>query len=197
MQTKKDYIFLAAMKLSSRQYWFISVVLLVVGLGWIWASAAPSGTTTGGLIPAPQQGFLAPDLQLPQQSGDPISLADFGGRPVVINFWASWCPPCRAEMPALQRVYDDYQHRGLVILGINTTNQDTMAAAREFISEYGLTFPIAFDLGGRVSNDYRLRSLPTTFFIDRKGIIREVVVGGPLSEALLRIRVENLLKERD
>ncbi len=114
---------------------------------------------------------------------------------MLINLWTSWCPPCKAEMPALQRVYEDYQEQGLEILAVNATNQDRLADAAAFAGQLGLTFPILFDEDGEVSLLYQLRSLPTTYFIDRQGIIQDVVIGGPMSEALLRIRIDQLLEE--
>ncbi len=112
-----------------------------------------------------------------------------------MNFWATWCPPCRAEMPAMQRVFRDYEDRGLIVLAVNSINQNSLNAVGEFIEQYGLTFPILLDDQGVVANEYQIRSLPTTFFIDSKGVIREIVIGGPMSEALLRSRIENMLGE--
>ena len=99
-------------------------------------------------------------------------------------------------MPALQRVFADYQNQGLVVLAVNSTSQDSLADIAPFAQEYGLTFPILLDLDGAVARLYLLRSLPTTYFIDREGIIQEVVVGGPMAEALIRTRVEALLEGR-
>jgi len=183
------------MKISLYRYLALSLAILLIGAAWIWVSASPAESMTGGQVPAPQVGFLAPGFNLPALGGGTISTDGLLGQPLVINFWASWCPPCRSEMPALQRVYDEYQDQGLVLLGINATNQDSISAATEFAEEYGLTFPNVFDTGGRATNDYQVRSLPTTFFVDREGIIQEIIVGGPISEALLRIRVEQLLRE--
>ena len=180
---------------SFAQRWtFFSLAILILAAGWVWASRAPAGSTTAGAIPAPRQGFLAPDFSLGTSTGETIHLAGLRGRPVLINLWASWCAPCRAEMPALQRVYEDYQDQGITILAVNATDQDQVDKAIAFGQEYGLTFPILFDLDGSVSRQYLLRALPTSFFVDPQGIIREVVVGGPMSEALLRIRVEQLLE---
>lgn len=183
------------MKISSYYYIAISLFLLLIGAAWIWASAYPADTMTANQIPAPQEGFLAPDFKLPAHGGGIISLGDLLGQPLVINFWASWCPPCRSEMPAMQRVHEEFQDQGLVILGINAANQDRMIDAIDFAEQNDLTFPIIFDTGGRTSLDYKVRSLPTTFFVDRKGRIQEIIVGGPISEALLRIRAEQLLRE--
>lgn len=157
-------------------------------------SKAPPGSTTSGAIPAPQKGFLAPDFTLTTAQGGEIALSSLRGRPVLINLWASWCPPCRAEMPAIQKVYEEYASQGFVVLAVNTAYQDDQAKALEFAEELGLTFPILWDLDGTTSNQYHLRALPTSFFIDANGIVQEVVVGGPMSEALLRVRVQQLFE---
>jgi len=171
------------------------LAILLAGAAWIWLSAAPAGTTTQGAIPAPHAGFLAPDFSLTGLDGEQYTLSELRGQAVLLNLWASWCAPCRAEMPAMQSVYEDYREVGFIVLAVNATNQDNIAAASAFASQYGLTFPILLDTSGNVSALYQLRALPSTFFIDRNGIIQEVVVGGPMAEALLRVRVEQLLEE--
>jgi cytochrome c biogenesis protein CcmG/thiol:disulfide interchange protein DsbE len=177
------------------QHWTIfSIVILLFGSGWIWLSRTPPGSTTSGNIPVPRQGFLAPDFSLQTPDGQILNLAEFRGRPILINLWASWCPPCKAEMPDLEQVYKDYQSEGFIILGVNATNQDDPGKAISFAKEYGLTFPILFDMDGKVSQLYQLQALPTSFFVDKNGVIQDVVIGGPMSAALLRIRVEQLLK---
>lgn len=125
-----------------------------------------------------------------------MRLSDLRGQPVLINLWASWCPPCKAEMPAFERVYEDYHEKGFQILAVNATNQDNLNNAIQFVQDYGLSFPILLDTNGEVSRQYQLNSLPTSFFVDRNGVIQQVIVGGPMSEALLRIRVEQLLQEK-
>lgn len=172
------------------------VVALALGGGWTFLSRLPATAANASQQPAsPRQGFAAPDFTLELLGGGEVTLSELRGKPVVVNLWASWCPPCRAEMPAIQKVYQDYQDLGLVVLGVNTTNQDNEADAAAFVRQYGLTFPIPLDRDGSVSARYELRGLPTTFFIDRKGMIRSVVVGGPMSEAVIRSKVEDLLKE--
>ena len=180
---------------SSSKFPYLSLVLLLTGAVWIWWSRAPEGATTQGAIPAPQKGFLAPDFALETGDGETVRLSELRGRPVVVNVWTSWCPPCREEMPALQRVYQDYQDRDVVILGLNSTAQDTREAALGFAAEQGLTFPILLDEGSEATRLYQVRALPTTFFIDAQGMIQDVIAGGPMSEALLRIRVEQLIKK--
>ncbi|MEE9513791.1 MAG: TlpA disulfide reductase family protein [Anaerolineales bacterium] len=167
----------------------------IIGGLWIWVSAVPAEATTGGLIPSPRVGFLAPDFTLESLSGDQISLSDMRGKAIVLNLWASWCPPCREEMPALQRVYQENHERGLEVLAVNMTAQDNIAAVEDFVQEFNLTFPILLDTGGEVGNAYLMRALPTTFFIDQKGVVQRVIVGGPMSEVTLQSTVEQLLEE--
>ncbi len=152
-----------------------------------------SSSTTGGEFSVPYVGFQAPDISLQSSTGDVIALSDFRGQPVLINFWASWCPPCRAEMPAMEQVYKEYQDQGFVVLAVNATNQDNPSLALSFAEEHNLTFPILLDMEGTASHQYNVQSLPTSFFVDRFGKIQEIVVGGPMAEALLRIRTEQLL----
>ncbi|GAB4535093.1 MAG: TlpA disulfide reductase family protein [Anaerolineales bacterium] len=174
----------------------LMAALLVLGGLWMFLSRVPPAQTTGGAPPpSPRQGFSAPDFTLSTLTGESVTLSDLRGQVVVLNFWASWCPPCRAEMPAIERVYRDLQPQGLVVLAVNTTYQDSESAAANFVAEFGLTFPILMDRRGEVSNRYQLRGLPSTYFVDRRGVIRAVVVGGPMSETLIRTRVSDLLQE--
>jgi peroxiredoxin len=168
-------------------------LILIGGLVWIFASRADPSQTTAS-PPVAQAGFRAPDFSLRTAEGEIITLSELKGRPILINFWASWCPPCRAEMPAFERAYQAWQDQGFLILAINATQQDSVDQALAFAQEYGLSFPLLFDADGQVYRNYQVRSLPTSFFVDPQGVIREVVVGGPISEALLHVRVEQLLK---
>jgi len=177
--------------ISRRNYYF---AVLILGLVWIFASTDKAGISTAGKVPAPQQGFLAPEFELKTMEGEAVKLSDLRGQAVLVNLWATWCPPCRAEMPAIEKVYNEYKDQGFVVLAINMTYQDTFANIAPFIEEYGLTFPILLDETSQVGTAYQLRSLPSSFFIDRGGMISEVVIGGPMAEALLRTRVEEILK---
>ena len=117
-------------------------IILVAGLAWTFASADRTGSSTAGEIPAPRKGFLAPDFSLPTPEGETITLSDLRGQAVLINLWATWCPPCRAEMPAIQKLYDEYKEQGLVVLAVNMTYQDNPLAVLPFTQENNLTFPI-------------------------------------------------------
>jgi len=172
----------------------IFAAILVAGLAWLLLSADTSGTSTAGQIPAPQVGFLAPDFSLETLEGETITLSDLRGKAVLVNLWATWCPPCRAEMPAIQRLYEEYKDQGFIVLAVNATNQDDLSKIPAFIKEYSLTFPIPLDTAGTVSRQYQLRSLPSSYFIGRNGIVQEVVIGGPMAETLLRTRIEKILE---
>jgi cytochrome c biogenesis protein CcmG, thiol:disulfide interchange protein DsbE len=174
-----------------------SIFVLLAGAAWIWPAPRRQGVRLEGASRLLKAGFLAPDFLLKDPQGETFQLAELAGQPVLVNLWASWCPPCRAEMPAMQRVYEEYQAQGFVILAVNATDQDNLNAANAFVESLGLTFPILLDPSGEVSAAYEVRALPSSFFIDREGIIREVVVGGPMSEALLRIRVQQILEMED
>jgi cytochrome c biogenesis protein CcmG, thiol:disulfide interchange protein DsbE len=172
---------------------FFSLLILAISAGWIALTAAVFPTTTNGLTPAPKEGFLAPNFTLSTPEGQVYTLSDLRGHSLLINFWATWCPPCQAEMPAMQRIYKQYQDQGFIILAVNATHQDNRAAVLDFNREYGLTFPILLDLDGAVSQQYLVHAFPSSYFVDPQGTISEVVIGGPMVEALLETRVESLL----
>jgi len=173
------------------------LALLALGSAWIFASRPEPGATTHGAIPSPRQGFAAPDIDLERLDGERVRLSELHGQVVVLNFWASWCPPCRAEMPALQALHEQRGSQGVVVLAVNSTVQDREQAARDFAAEYGLTFPIGLDRDGQATRLYQVRALPSTFFIDRDGVIRRVVVGGPLHASVLETTVLELIGEAD
>ena len=168
--------------------------ILTIGFAWILVSADKSGASTSGRIPAPQKGFLAPDFVLKTSTGESIKLSDLRGQAVLINLWATWCPPCRAEMRSIERAYGEYKDQGFTVLAVNMTYQDDASGVMPFVREQGLTFPILLDETGEMAKAYQLRSLPSSYFIRRDGVINEVVIGGPMSDALLRTRIEDLLK---
>jgi len=97
-------------------------------------------------------------------------------------------------MPVLEKMYEEYKGQGFIVLAVNMTYQDDPLKVEPFVKEYNLTFPILLEVTGDVASAYQLQSLPSSFFIDRNGVIREVVIGGPMSEALLRTRIEKILK---
>lgn len=174
---------------------FLAILILLVGAGWIWFSRIPSQGQNAASIAVPQRGFLAPGLTLSTLEGTDLSLLDLRGSPVILNFWASWCPPCRAEMPAFQQVYHEYEAKGLIIAAVNATSQDSIHDAAAFVSNTNLTFPILLDETGSAGKLYNIHSLPTTVFINKQGIIQKIIIGGPIPIALLRIQVDKLMQD--
>ena len=164
--------------------------LLILGLGLVlglvaglvvfvglprWPAEVAAGSTPSTPAPAPVVGAPAPDFTVQDLAGNTVTLSALKGQVVVINFWATWCGPCRLEMPALQAKYDDHKDDGLTVLAVNWG--DTNEAAGVFVDELGLTFPVLMDPGDTVNNLYRVRGYPTTYFINRDGMIDQQHVG--------------------
>ena len=172
-------------------------MIVVVGLSALWmhSSRVPIQASPSAASTSPQIGFTAPDFTLNTLDGTTISLSNLRGKVVLINLWASWCPPCCAEMPALDNVYRQYREAGFVVLGLNTTYQDSEADVGTFVQTLGLEFPILLDREGVVSRQYQLQALPTSYFVGRGGAIRDVVFGGPMTEAIIATKIQDLLAE--
>ncbi len=181
--------------LTRRRWRWISAAVLVAAALWVAGTAQfRPKTEAAELSTAPREGFNAPEFILNTLDQNSLALKDLRGQAVILNFWASWCPPCQEEMPAMQSVYETFADQGLQIVAVNLAFQDSTEAAQAFVDERGLTFPVVMDEDGEVARRYRISALPTTFFIDAEGVIQEVVMGGPLSEALLYTRAESLLE---
>ncbi len=122
-------------------------------------------------------GNLAPDFQLDNIDGQSVALSDFRGKPVLVNFWTSWCPPCRSEMPFIQDTFTDkkWADKGLVVLAIDIG--ESSSTVSEFVKKYGLTFTVLLDITQDVSLEYNIRAYPTTILIDREGIIQDIRIG--------------------
>lgn len=130
-------------------------------------------------------GQPAPDFMLDTLDGSEVSLADYEGQPVLINFWASWCPPCRLEMPALVSAYETHKDKGFVILAIDLTFQDALPDVEAFVKEFGMTFPVLLDYDGTVTNErYRLLGLPMSVFVNREGVVTRTHIGAMTGEQI-------------
>jgi peroxiredoxin len=152
--------------------------LLVIALVWVFAgrSAQPA------LPPIGEVNKPAPDFALPGLDGQDVRLSDYRGKVVLVNFWGTWCEPCKDETPALQAAYQNYGDQGLVIIGIDLANQERTGAegvddVRAFATRYGVTYPIALDVEGEVARAFQIYPIPTSFFIDPSGTIRYVRAG--------------------
>ena len=123
-----------------------------------------------------KQGTVAPAFSLPSLAGSPVALQSFRGKLVVVNFWATWCPPCVAEMPSLERLHRTLGGEGLQVLGVSIDEDE--GALRKFVAARAVTFPILRDPGGRIAaGDYRTTGWPETFVIDAAGVLKEQYVG--------------------
>lgn len=131
-------------------------------------------------------GYAAPDFELMTIDGETARLSDFRGKKVLLNMWASWCPPCRAEMPDMQRFYEEQRANEIVILGVNlTTAERSPEVVPRFVEQFGITFPVVLDDEGEVADRYRVSSIPTSYMIDSRGVIRQKVVG-PMDAEMMR-----------
>lgn len=141
-----------------------------------FAPQQPASLAGSGALPL--EGQPAPDFTLKTLDGSTVTLSKLQGQPVLINFWASWCTPCRAEMPEIVRAYEAHKGDGLVVLAINMTFQDSLPEAQAFAKEFHMPFPVLLDDTGAVARDaYRVPVLPMSFFIDRKGVIMHRQIG--------------------
>ena len=134
----------------------------------------------------------APDFTLELSDGRVVRLSDFRGRPVVVNFWASWCPPCRAEAPALEETHQRYADRGVVVLGINLW--DSAEAAAEFRKVYGQTYPSGQDPNGTIAIEYGVSGIPETYFITPDGTVAAKFIG-PLPLATMETLLAEMLSD--
>lgn len=166
---------------------------LVLGSIWIWANRIESDMLVTR-SPQPAVGYPAPDFTLPlatDASGDAeLTLSQIRGRPVILNFWATWCGPCRAEMPMLQKIATSYAD-DVLILGID--QGESRAVVEGFLTEFGIDFTILLDGTMQVGNRYNILGLPTTFFIDKDGIIRQVYAG-ELNAVILAAGIEKIVE---
>ncbi|RKO65939.1 TlpA family protein disulfide reductase [Desulfofundulus salinus] len=177
----------------------VIVVSLIAAYAYVWSGGkergkdgtppAATGNKESGVPVGTEVGQRAPDFTLTTTGGKEVSLSNFRGRPVVLNFWATWCPPCREEMPAIQSFYEK---RGgeIQVLAVNLTASEKSAAhVKDFLKAGGFTFPVLLDTRNTTAQEYLVRAIPTTFFIDREGIIRGIHTG-PMTLEMLEKAVE-------
>ncbi|PIE79644.1 MAG: hypothetical protein CSA11_11055 [Chloroflexi bacterium] len=178
--------------LRSRFEWIIWIVAAaVLGGAWIFVSkeeVKESSTLT--LTEAPIVGHLAPDFTLETAVGQSVTLSDYRGQPVVLNFWASWCGPCRVEMPFFEHAQRKYNGQAAV-LGINQGESGDIV--QDFGVRQHISYPLLVDDDNHVNLDYNVNSLPTTIFINPDGVVQEVVVG-IVHQAVLEDRIEGMMR---
>jgi cytochrome c biogenesis protein CcmG/thiol:disulfide interchange protein DsbE len=161
---------------------FLPLLALVAVFGWKMFDSARGQVDSG----------LAPDFSLLLFDGGQLKLSKLQGQVVVVNFWASWCIPCRDEAPILEQAWRRYRDRGVVLIGV--AYLDTDKESRAFLEEFDVTYPNGPDLGTRIAPAYRIKGVPETFFITRDGRVADLEIG-PLTEARLVKAIETLLAE--
>lgn len=153
---------------------------------------SPTGTPIKVIQDSPPRaGIKAVDFTLPDLGGNQVSLSDFRGRKVLLSFWASWCGPCRAEIPFMVRLREEFHDQGFEILAVNM--RETPYRVTRFVEQYKLRFPVLLDRTGMVSAAYFVRAIPTSIFLDDEGIIRTVHYGA-MSESTLRKYIARLMQ---
>ena len=182
---------------------------LPVFLGLLVVLALASGAvylTTGGEEDAkenpegaakeiPKEGYPAPQFSLQDLGGRQVGLSDFRGKVVLLNFWATWCAPCRREIPSMERLYRMRKDEGFEIVAVNTERASASKVA-SFVEEYGMSFPILLNPQGDVGSRYRVRAIPTSFLLDKNGVINWKIVGGREWESSYVLnRIDELLGE--
>ena|GEM_PF-927992 len=153
----------------------VLVFLFIIVLG-VLAIYNNMQTKNGSPDQIPRPGFTAPHFSLSALNNQSYLVAGKRDKPVILNFWASWCGPCRQEAPDLKMIYEKYQDQ-LDFYAINMTANDDLESAKSFVKEFGLPFPILLDEKGVVSKQYQVISIPTTYFIDTDGIIKQKIIG--------------------
>lgn len=167
-------------------------VIIVTGIVILFIGLLAYGFTRDPhFIQSPLIGRQAPDFTLALFDGGTISLKDYRGKAVLVNFWASWCPPCRVEAPALEAAWKRYREKDVVFLGVNIQDQENNA--REFIKEFGITYINGRDLTRKVSVDYGVWGIPETFFVDREGRITYKQVGA-VEAGVITAKVDEALR---
>ncbi|HEY0601732.1 MAG TPA: redoxin domain-containing protein [Herpetosiphonaceae bacterium] len=170
------------------------LVLLALTVPLLRGVAVPERTVVAeGAEAAALTSDAAPDFSLQTLDGETVRLSDFTGKVVLINFWATWCPPCVREIPRLVRISEEYDDDGLVVLGINTTFQDDPAKVEQFVRDQGISYRVLLDPDGDTSQKYPARLMPTTYLIDRSGKVVHTKVG-EVDEATLDEQVQALLR---
>ena len=147
----------------------VSIVILAVTFGIVWLQSAKYEPLTVGKE--------APDFVLPNLNVKSVRLSDYRGQVVFLNFWATWCKPCREEMPSMEVLYKNFDRDGLVVLAVSIDRVTTKKDIPPFVSSMNLTFPVLVDSWGQTDKRYKLMGVPETYIIDQQGILREKIIG--------------------
>lgn len=162
---------------------FATLALLLGFLGWgLWKS-----------LTGPRSSGVAPDFTIESYDGRTVTLSKLRGQVVIVNFWASWCPPCREEAAYLEQTWRKYKDKGVMFVGVDWV--DTPANALAYIKEFDITYPNGPDVGTTIAQAYRIQGVPETFYVDKRGNLRSVHIG-PLKSPELDQKIDELLAEK-
>jgi len=175
MRTRTGYLILAGGLLAGLLACLAVFVGLPSHLPWVPAPTATPGGPLPTPAPAPVAGAPAPDFTLTSLAGGQVKLSSLKGQVVLVNFWATWCIPCRAEMPAIQQAYNARKGQGFTVLAVNLN--ESRQDIQTYVDTLNVSFPVLLDAGDSISNLYRVRGYPTSFFIDRRGTVAIENVG--------------------
>ena len=155
------------------------ILWIVVTMTVLLSAGCDNSNTQSQSLPSETGlvGKTAPSFTLKDVQGQIVSLEQFRGQVVVLNFWATWCPPCREEMPSMEKLYHDYRDKGLVLLAVNV-EENGQQAVSQFLQRTPYSFPILFDDSGDVQRAYGVYRFPESFIIDRNGVVVEKIIGG-------------------
>ena len=162
---------------------FLIAALIVVGLSFFFLQSPGNGVVSAEV--GTEIGMQAPDFTLKNMNNNEVSLSDYRGQKVFLNFWASWCPPCRKEMPDMQKLHEEYGAEEVAILAVNVGESKSTAA--NFMMQNGLSFPVLLDNSKDTARNYLVRGIPSSYFLDQNGIIEEKVVGAVSYEKMLEL----------
>jgi cytochrome c biogenesis protein CcmG, thiol:disulfide interchange protein DsbE len=190
-------------KMSALAGALLVVTLLAGGCKTAAPAANQTGVTPGtpsnqgaASTPGISIGNRALDIQVQTMDGKSVNLSDFRGKPVLLNFWATWCPPCQFEVPFLQQTYESYASKGLVIMAVDQTNSrttETADAVKNFAASYNLTMPVYLDANKTTMNVYALTGIPTTIMVDKDGIIKFKLTGAFPDKAAIDTALKTIM----
>jgi len=164
----------------------VTLTPLSIALATLLTAAVPASAQTNGA------GAPAPEFTLKTLTGGTVTLSDYKGHPLLLNFWASWCTPCRGEMSDIIAAYNAHKDEGLQVVAINLTDQEHMSDVRKFAVDLQMPFPVLLDQQGKVRKSYALRGVPTSVFIDAQGVVR-LVNPGPITTEIIQRGLAEIL----
>ncbi|MEH6942280.1 thiol-disulfide oxidoreductase ResA [Bacillus sp. JJ722] len=163
-----------------------SVVLVIMGIAILYTLYANFTKEDNKAVAKGQE---APDFVLTDLEGKKHQLSDYRGQGVFLNFWGTWCPPCKEEMPYMENQYQKYKDNGVQVLAVNIEESEVVVSS--FVKKHGLTFPVPMDRDGRVNDAYGVFNLPVTFLIDKNGIVIDIIEAG-MTEELIQQQMERI-----